>query len=236
MTKHKILAGAAFAALALAGTAHAETTFSGNVALTTDYQFRGLSQTDEDPAIQGGFDAANGMFYAGAWGSSIDFAPQSAELELDVYAGVKPTYGPLNFDFGVIGYLYPGASDDTSELDYWELKAGVSGTPVENLTLGATVNYSPDFTLDGGDAVYVEGAGALKVSDMVSLSAGVGHQDVSAKNYYVDGASFTDNYTTWNVGGTVNWEGFGFDLRYVDTNLDTPISDSRVTFAVKRAL
>ncbi|TPW04198.1 MAG: hypothetical protein FD124_2716 [Alphaproteobacteria bacterium] len=109
----------------------AETTVSGNVALTSDYAFRGISQTDQDPALQGGFDMASGIFYAGTWASSIDFAAQSAELELDVYAGVTPTVGPVTFDLGVVGYLYPSASDDASELDFWELKGGAKISPAE---------------------------------------------------------------------------------------------------------
>jgi uncharacterized protein (TIGR02001 family) len=236
MTKFGMLMGAAAAALAMAGTAQAETTFSGNVALTTDYQFRGISQTDQDPALQGGFDAANGIFYAGAWASTIDFAAQSAELELDLYAGLKPVVGPVTFDLGVIGYLYPSASDDASELDYVELKAGASIAPAEGFTLGGNLYYSPEFTLDGGDSLFIEGVAAFTVNDKVSLSGGVGNQSVDASNYFVDGTTFTDSYTTWNLGGTLTVAGFGLDLRYVDTDLDTPISEERVIFTIKRAL
>lgn len=236
MRKFGIFMGAAVAALAVASAANAETTYSGNVALTTDYQFRGISQTDQDPALQGGFDAANGIFYAGAWASTIDFAAQSAELELDLYAGVKPVVGPVTLDLGVIGYLYPSASDDASELDYVELKAGASFAPAENFTLGGALYYSPEFTLDGGDSLYVEGVAAYTVNDMISFSGGVGNQTVDAANYFVDGATFTDSYTTWNLGGTLSVAGFGFDVRYVDTDLDTAITEERVIFTIKRAL
>lgn len=236
MKKCGFLAGVALATLALAGTANAETTFSGNVALTTDYQFRGISQTNEDPALQGGFDAAHGQFYAGVWGSTIDFAAQDAELEIDVYGGFKPVVGPVTLDFGFVGYLYPSASDDASELDYLELKAGASFAPAENISLTGNVFYSPEFTLDGGDAVFVEGIAAFTLSEMVSFSGGVGNQSVDAANYFVDGTTFTDNYTTWNLGGTLTVAGFGLDLRYVDTDLDTPITEERVIFTIKRAI
>lgn len=236
MTKCGMLMGAAVAALAMAGTANAETTFTGNVALTTDYQFRGISQTDQDPALQGGFDAANGIFYAGVWGSTIDFAAQSAELEIDLYAGFKPVVGPLTLDFGVIGYLYPSASDDASELDYVELKAGATIAPAEKVSLTGNLYYSPEFTLDGGDGLYIEGIAAFTLSDMVGISGGVANQSVDAANYFADGTTFTDSYTTWNLGGTLTVAGFGLDLRYVDTDLDTAITEERVIFTIKRAL
>ncbi len=235
MKKLSMLMGVAAAAMAMAGTAQAETTYTGNIALATDYAFRGISQSNEDPVVSGGFDAANGIFYAGAWASTIDFGPAlDSQLELDLYAGFKPVVGPVTLDLGVIGYLYPGASDDASELDYVELKGGASITPAEGLTLSGVLFYSPEFTLDGGDAIYAEAAAAFTVSDMFSFSGAVGNQSVDAANYYGLGE---DSYTTWNLGGTLTYEGFGFDLRYVDTDLDGfAIAEERVIFTIKRAL
>jgi uncharacterized protein (TIGR02001 family) len=235
----KVFGAALMATSALAATtaaANAETTFSGNIALTSDYAFRGISQTDQDPAVQGGFDVVSGMFYAGAWASTIDFAAQSAELELDLYAGVTPTLGPVTMDFGVIGYLYPSASDDASELDFVELKAGAKITPVEGLTLGGTLFYSPEFTLDGGDSLYAEATGSYAISEKFAVSGGVGNQSVDASNYFADGATFTDSYTTWNIGATYSIAGFGIDVRYVDTDLDTSITEERFILTLKRAL
>ena len=66
---------------------------SANVALATEYVFRGISQTDEGPAIQGGFDATCGMFYAGVWASNLDWGGNGSEdvanMEMDLYAGIK---------------------------------------------------------------------------------------------------------------------------------------------------
>lgn len=222
------------AAVAMAGTAQAETTYSGNIALATDYAFRGISQTNEDPAVSGGFDVTHGALYAGTWASTIDFAAQDAELELDVYAGWKPVVGPVTLDLGVVGYLYPSASDDTSELDYVEAKAGASITPAEGFTLGGVLYYSPEFTLDGGDALYAEASAAFTLSDMFSFSGAVGNQSVDAANYFGPG---DDSYTTWNLGGTLTYEGFGFDVRYVDTDIDNvSAAEERVIFTIKRAL
>ena len=241
MTKVAMLMGAAMAAMAMAGTAHAETTFTGNVALSTDYVFRGISQTNEDPAISGGFDATHRLFYAGVWASTIDFAANDAELEMDLYAGFKPVVGPFTLDLGVIGYFYPSASNEsgvggTREADYFELKASASIAPVENMSLSGAVYYSPEFTVDptDGKGLYVEAAAGYTINDMFAVSGAVGNQSVDNANYYGLGE---DSYTTWNLGGTLTYSGFGIDLRYVDTDLDNfPAAEERVVLTVKRAL
>ena len=104
-------------------------------ASTSDYVFRGISQNDNDPTMQGGIDLGYGILYAGVWASGINFDAivNDADLEVDWYGGIKPTWGPATFDFGVIYYSYPGATYTTIppfgfDLNYVELKAGVSGT------------------------------------------------------------------------------------------------------------
>ena len=100
--------------------------FSANVALTSEYFFRGLSQTDDAPAIQGGFDyevevAKPVSLYLGVWGSNVDFNEASsvdgATIEIDWYGGLKGSIGDtgLSWDAGLIYYHYPGAD---SSLDY----------------------------------------------------------------------------------------------------------------------
>jgi uncharacterized protein (TIGR02001 family) len=228
----------AVAACAVAAPAFAQEesgwSFSGNVALTSDYVFRGFTQTLEEPAIQGGFDAAYGMFYAGTWASNVDFGIDE-NLELDVYAGIKPTFGPVSTDFGVVGYFYPGAGDAGAEYDYFEGYAKASIAPIEPLTLGAALYYSPEFFGETGDAYYVEANAGYAITDSLSASGAVGYQDVE------DGVlGGEDGYTTWNLGATYTLAGFGLDLRYHDTDIDDvaaeDIADERVVFTVKRAL
>lgn len=244
----RILLGATIAAGALAaGVAHAEgPSLSGNVALTSDYTFRGISQSDGDPALQGGFDYANeagGLpFYAGVWASSIDFAAQSAELELDVYGGIKPRLNDqVGFDLGVIGYLYPSASDDGAELDYLEAYAKVNFDVSSNFGIGGAVFFSPEFTGETGSGLYAEISAAYKLNDTWAVSGAYGMQQAEDADFDV-GASIDDNYTTWNAGLT--WtpqgdaiQGFSFDLRYVGTDIDDlDIADDRAVFTVKRAM
>ena len=91
-------------------------TWSFNIDGTSDYIFRGISQTDNDPAIQGGLDASYGILYAGWWASQLDFeaALNDAQVEMDWYGGIRPKWHNINFDFGVIYYSYPGATYFTS--------------------------------------------------------------------------------------------------------------------------
>lgn len=212
--------------------------WSANVALTSDYVFRGISQSNENPAIQGGVDYTNGQFYAGTWASSIDFGTNAsgthsaADLELDVYGGVRPTLGPFSLDLGVIGYLYPGSTDDFGNYDYWEGYARASVAPTQHTTLAVAAYYSPDFTNESGEAWYVEANGSAALSDALSVSGAVGYQTVDTPIF-----ASTDHYTTWNVGATYTTHGFGFDLRYVGTDLDNlSAADDRVVFTIKRSL
>jgi uncharacterized protein (TIGR02001 family) len=232
------------AAAALSATAHAESTVSGNVALTSDYVFRGVSQTADEIAIQGGFDYTNDSslpFYAGVWGSSLDFGgPLDSGIEVDVYGGVRPQLGPVALDIGVIGYLYPGS--DIEDLDYVELKVAGSVTPAESLTLGAAAYWSPEFTLNGGDALYVEANAAYAFNDTFSVSGAVGNQAVDAAGYFTGPGTSTDNYTTWNVGAAAAAYGFTIDLRYWDTDEEVAnfdgevVSDERFVVTLRRAL
>lgn len=232
---------ASAATIGAAGVANAEASFSGNVALTSDYVFRGVSQSDSDIAIQGGFDYTNGMFYAGTWASSIDFADDGT-VEVDVYGGVRPTVGPFTLDFGVIGYFYPGIDSD-SNADMWELKAGASIAPAEGLTLGGALYYSPEFTFtDEDSALYAEINAAYTINDMFSVSGALGNQNVDTDTPLFGDE---DSYTTWNIGGTLSVAGFGVDLRYFDTDIDPEFtnpasgdetSDGRVVLTLKRAL
>jgi uncharacterized protein (TIGR02001 family) len=96
-------------------------TFTANVGLTSDYIFRGISQTGHDPAIQGGFDYSHSSgFYLGTWGSNVGWIEDyqgysSGNLELDLYGGFRNSIGKSDFtyDVGVIQYWYPGDRDNT---------------------------------------------------------------------------------------------------------------------------
>jgi uncharacterized protein (TIGR02001 family) len=113
--------GAALAA-ALAVPAYAgdnKLSFTGSAVITTDYMFRSISNTNQEPAAQVEFDATYGMFWAYVWGSNTAFGDN---IELDYGAGITPKWKDFTFTVGALEYTFPGAN---SEIDYFELKTGV---------------------------------------------------------------------------------------------------------------
>jgi len=123
--KKTLLTTAFLAAVPFSHSAFAEGPISANVALTTNYIFRGQTQNNEDPALQGGFDFEHGSgFYAGVWGSNVDFGGDES-TELDFYGGWGFDLGGVNLDLGVVLYRYFGG-DDASASDLEEAYVGLS--------------------------------------------------------------------------------------------------------------
>lgn len=207
----KILGLAVLATAATAGVASAEGTVTANVAITSDYVFRGISLSDNGPALQGGLDWESEAFYVGAWGSNV-----SEGLELDLYAGFTPSTGPIDWDFGVIGYFYPGADDDGAEFDYYEGKIAASHDFTEQFNAGAAVYYAPENFGETGSATYWEVNAAYQVSDAFAINGAYGNQTIEEPN----GPNTEDDYNTWNVGAEWAMHGFQIDLRYHDTDID----------------
>jgi uncharacterized protein (TIGR02001 family) len=210
-------------------------TLTGNIGVTSEYVFRGISQTAENPAVQGGVDFTWKWFYAGIWSSNLDFGRDAtpagvgrpvAVAEVDFYAGIKPVFGKVTFDLGVIYYVYPGALDGAgqinAELDYVELKFGASGEIWKDATLGGTVFYSPEYTARQGDVWTFELAFAQvlpKIRDITpTFSALLGYQTGDDPGYFT--AAGDDNYLYWNAGVTLGFgDRFSLDFRYWDTNI-----------------
>lgn len=229
MTKRFLPICAVFAlALTCAAAAHAEDAFSPtltfNVEGASNYEFRGVSQTDDKAALQGGADAGYGLFHAGLWASNVKFAGDEADVEIDTYVGVKPTVGSVSFDFGAVHYGYLGEAAGVQD-DYWEFKAAASKT-FDKLALGLAAYYSPDFFAKTDDAIYYEANAGLAVTPKLSVSGAVGRQDVS----------YAGDYTTWNLGATyMITDHASIDLRYWDTGSHDfgDIYDSRFAVTLK---
>ena len=172
-------------------------------AITNNYLFRGVSQSNREASVSAYFEPRYNVtkdlqLYVGAAGNSISFTNHAA-AEIDVYAGVRPTFGAVAFDFGVWGYLYPGGQciDGNAggvaaglcpagaeflpngnfmkkDVSYYEFYGKVNYTINDNFTLGATAFYSPNFLNSGADGTYASVVGKATAPTDWFGSSGVG--------------------------------------------------------------
>jgi uncharacterized protein (TIGR02001 family) len=226
-----LLAAAAtlsIATVARAADAPAETkplTIVFNVGANTDYEFRGVSQTDNKPSVFGGADLTiEGIGYAGVWLSNVDFL-NGTNMEYDLYGGIKPALGPVTVDLGFIRYGYTNQPSGPRE-DYTEWKIAPS-MALGPATVGLAYFYSDNFFGETGPANYYEiNAGMPIAKTQFSVSGAFGHQQVVGPL----------DYNTWNLGvGYALNNHIGFDLRYWDTDEHSfgSIYKAKVVFGVK---
>ena len=158
-----------------------------NAGVVSDYRYRGVSQTQLKPALQGGVDYSNGGFYLGAWGSTIKWIKKSggdADLEIDLYGGYKGEISKgLGYDVGVLAYVYPG-NDLNPDADTQEIYGALTFGP-------ATLKYSHAVSnlfgfADSKNSHYLDLSASFDVMDGWSLAPHVGHQKVK------NGVSYTD--------------------------------------------
>ena len=215
---------------------------SGNVALTTDYRFRGWSQTTSDPAVQGGFDYNHDSgFYVGTWGSNVEFA---GSLELDYYAGfANDINDSIGYDVGVIYYDYPGGDLGGVDPEFWEVYGGLSGD-LGPVSLSGTISYSDDYFGETGKAWYYDLGASYGLPYDISLNAHFGYQTIDDGSIKDDGffSSDEDSYKDWSIGVTKTMWDLDFDLSYIDTNLSDSdcfgnnVCDSTVVFSISKSL
>ncbi|HEX7858564.1 MAG TPA: TorF family putative porin [Sphingobium sp.] len=222
-------------------------TVSGSVGLVTDYRFRGVSQSDEHLAIQGGITVTHESgLYVGTWGSSLagwgTFG--GANMELDLVAGYKlPVTDGVTLDVGATWYMYPGGYNTTDFIEpYVKLSgtlgpvsatAGVAYAPKQK-SLGAwyvsgesfSNNFVPDHeTPDNpgakGDNLYLWGdvAGGVPGTP-VTLKAHLGHSNGNrGLGPFGTSVSPTGDYWDWNIGADLALGPVVLGVAYVDTNI-----------------
>ena len=227
----------------LAGSQAALAEISGNVTLATDYRFRGISQTDRDPAIQGGFDYEHESgLYAGIWASNITFA---GNIEMDYYGGYAGNINDnIGFDVGVIYYDYPSDNQGSgdNDLEFWEIYGGLSGD-AGPVSLSGQISYSSDYFGETGDGVYTDLGASYGLPADFTLSAHFGYQYIEDGSVKDEGffSSDEDSYSDWSIGVSKSFMGVDLDLSYIDTNLGSSdcfgdkICDDTVVFSVSKS-
>jgi len=199
--------------------------------LVSDYVFRGLSQNDEDPALQVGLDYTHDSgFYAGAWASPVDFNDQSgADLEVDTYVGYTHKLGDsVTGDVQLIRYNYPGTESGVN-LDYNEVIGKL--TFIERIIL--LVGYSNDVFSSGQSGLYTNVTVNWSLPYELTLATGIGHYRFEKGLY-----SAADGYTDYSVGLSRVWGKLTTALTYTDTNnsgvtLFGKIAENRVALSLK---
>jgi uncharacterized protein (TIGR02001 family) len=216
-------------------------TFSANIAVTSEYYFRGLSQTDDAAAVQGGFDYEVGAskavtLYLGVWGSNVDFneaaGTDGATVEIDLYGGMKGELGDsgVGWDAGFVYYTYPGAS---GSLNYNFIEAqGALSYDFGIASASISLNYTPDNFGESGDAFYPKIAVEVPVGKYLILSGSLARQWIDKNDVFGQ-----PDYTEWAFGGTVNLAGFDLNLTYTDTNIagDPDGAGAAVLFTISRS-
>ncbi len=196
------------ALLTLPATAHADDTgldISASLTGATDYVWRGVSQTDEKPAVFAAVNLKYGGFYAGAGTENVDFA--GINQEYDLWGGYVFDLGGAKLDLGVVRYGYV---DAPVNIDTTEIKAGISGT-LGKVGLGLTGYHTWDYFGTGYDGTYVEASASYAVTDKLSLSGAFARQSLE----------MLPDYNTWNLGASYQvLPGATVDVRYHDTDDD----------------
>jgi uncharacterized protein (TIGR02001 family) len=220
--------------------------FAASVALTTDYVYRGVSQTDENWAIQGSFDYGHPSgFYVGVWASNVAEIVSEGNMEMDLYGGYsREFFKNFSFDIGIIYYWYPDPGTGPKR-DFIE---GVLGLKYSfpNIALspqlGLSYNYSPNFYGADRDGNHLLGTIELTLPYEFGLGGQLGYQDV-AGGATTGGAAGENgrsgfDYFYWQVGLFRAIKGFVLDLSYWGTDAEDYLgsyADSRVVFTLSRS-
>jgi uncharacterized protein (TIGR02001 family) len=207
--------------LGLSASKVAAVELSGDVTFASDYAFRGISQTEEAPALQGGLSLSDESgFYLSVWGSNVDFLAEGT-LELDVMLGWS---GDINDDWstdvGIMRYGYPNAEIDGS--NFYEVYGSLS---YKDLTFGLA--YSDDYYANSGNFIYAYANYSYALTENLTLDLHVG------QNEYDDSSA---SYLDWSVAISTEVLGAGLSLAYVDTDINgLYLADSRVIFSISKS-
>ncbi len=207
---------------------------TSTVFLTTDYRFRGISNTD-GPAIQGSIDWTYNGLYLGVWASNTELS--DANIEIDYYGGYRYTWSGITFDVTGLYYHYPGEDENNfdefdpfagQEIDYAEAHVGASYTFDLDFSPSVAAHYywSPDFLIEDATGHYVQGNVGVTVplgfsSTGLGVYGIVGYQDVEGDKS--SGALGGYHYVWWQTGANVTVKGFKLDLSYIDVEESTAL-------------
>lgn len=200
---------------------------SANVTLSSDYSFRGVSQTGLLPAVQGGFDVSldNG-FSIGTWASNVNFNSETS-MELDLYASWESDTiaGLFSLNASVIRFEYPSEGD---LLDYMEYSISAN---VWNASIG--LNFSNEYFGANGPAFIYPFIGASwEFEDQFSFAAQIGWSSVDAEDFFAPGE---DSYVDVSLSITVPIADLDVSGTLVGSTLDDPNAEGRFILSIGKS-
>jgi uncharacterized protein (TIGR02001 family) len=193
---------------------------SFGVSATSNYVSRGITNSGNDPAIQGYVEPSIGPVYFNLWSSNVNFGEGFEGAEIDTAIGVRPEFGPLRLDLGYVHYFY---TPDTVSPDYGEIFAKADYEFEDMFTVGARVFFAPDFNQSGNTATFVAGGVRVPLPYDFQVDAGIGYQ------FFEDPDAFEQ--LAWTVGLSYSWKSLTFSARYWDTDLNGDECLARSGFA-----
>ncbi len=212
-------------------------TVSGSVALVSDYRFRGVSQTGEEAAVQGSVTVSHESgFYAGFWGSNVNFTGGS-EAEVDAIVGYATKLGGVTVDGGVTYYIYPGASYTS---DYFEPYLSISGdVGPANLKVGAAYAFEGQNALADNSIFYLYSDAKVAIpSTPLTVKGHLGYSKSDNFGLLVG----DDDYIDYSIGAEASWKSLTFGVSYVNTDVTKAFgvkegigADGAVLFSVSAA-
>jgi uncharacterized protein (TIGR02001 family) len=225
-----LLATALAAAAAMPGLASAQAssphTVSGNLGIVTDYRYRGISQTFEQPAVQGGIDYSHSSgFYLGNWNSNVSgISFPDGSIEMDFYGGYKFGAGPVTLDVGLLQYYYPNVKyAGTEKADTLEAYIGVgwkfltakySMSTTDLFGINSISNANCTDT-DSKGSGYLDISASYEIMPKLTLIGHIGNQTIENCKPL--------DYTDWKIGVTYDVSGWLLGLTYVDTDADETV-------------
>ena len=200
---------------------------SANAAVTTNYVFRGISQSGANPAVQAGLDYNIGTtgLAIGTWASSIDFGQvngsDAAPVEWDVYGSYTYNINDMfALSAGAITYNYPNTATG-AQFNWWEGWIGASYN-FGVAAVSAKVFFSPDYVNLSTSEIYYTGGVSVPVTSWLALNANIGFTDLDHPFDPTNGVYIIEDYMDWNVSAVATYGNFSLTAGYTDTDLDGP--------------
>lgn len=220
---NKLLIGTAVITTTALLSVSAHAAVEANIGATSNYLWRGITQTDDAVAVQGGIDYSHDVgFYAGTWASNVDFGNETS-YEIDFYAGFAGSIGDeFGYDISYLYYAYPDADDS---VDFGEVTAAVSWKWIE-VSYAHVVNAGSDVTgeptLDEKDMGYLQTTLTFPLSESLSIAAHYGYSTGDVVSAWYG----TDNYADYSLALSKDTD-FG-TVSFIVSDTDLEEDDAKV--------